>query len=154
MGGFQMPEPPTPGPFAHGLSHNEGTIPGIGVAMTLDGSDQGEQRPSIPGLPPGQPPLPPGPHPSLLGQQQQYQQMPQQQHTQFHRPPPPNMPQLQPPAHMLSHSQGSRPTLPQLPPMGGPSMPSPVNPPLPPMPHPTVLFTDTLMIERITVYLT
>ncbi|ONM34535.1 Flowering time control protein FY [Zea mays] len=148
MGGFQMPEPPiTPGPFAPGLSRNEGTIPGIGVAMTLagqsfDGSD-GEQRPSIPGLPPGQPPLPPGPHPSLLGQQQQYQQIPQQQHPQFSQPPPPNMPQLQAPAHMLSHSQGSRPTLPQLPPMGGPSVPSQVNPPLPPMPHPTVLFIDT-----------
>ncbi|PWZ31457.1 hypothetical protein Zm00014a_020726 [Zea mays] len=144
MGGFQMPEPPiTPGPFAPGLSRNEGTIPGIGVAMTLagqsfDGSD-GEQRPSIPGLPPGQPPLPPGPHPSLLGQQQQYQQIPQQQHPQFSQPPPPNMPQLQAPAHMLSHSQGSRPTLPQLPPMGGPSVPSQVNPPLPPMPHPTAM---------------
>jgi polyadenylation factor subunit 2 len=56
------------------------------------------------------------------------------------------MPQLQPPAHMLSHSQGSRPTLPQLPPMGGPSVPSQVNPPLPPMPHPTVLFTDTFIM--------
>ncbi|KAL6613805.1 hypothetical protein ACP70R_036075 [Stipagrostis hirtigluma subsp. patula] len=152
VGGFQMPEPPTtPGPFAAGLSRNEGTIPGIGVAMSLagqslDGSDQGEQRPSIPGLPHGQPPLPPGPHPSLLaaGQQQQYQHMPQQQHPQFaqqlpSRPPPPNMPQLQPPAHMLPHPQGSRPPLTQLTPMGGPSMASPVNPPLPPMPHPTAM---------------
>uniref|UniRef100_A0A0E0JTN3 Uncharacterized protein n=1 Tax=Oryza punctata TaxID=4537 RepID=A0A0E0JTN3_ORYPU len=138
MGGFQMPEPSTtPGPFNTGLSRNEGTIPGIGVAMPLDGSDHGEQRPSIPGLPPGQPPLPPGPHPSLLagGQQQQYQQM-QQQHPQFPRPPPPNMPQLQPPAHMLPHVQGSRPPLPQLPSMPGPS---PVNPPLPPMPHPMAM---------------
>lgn len=132
--GFQMPEPPIPGPFAS-------TIPGIGVAMHLDGSDHGEQRPSIPGLPPGPPPLPPGPHPSLLpsGQHQHYQQMPQQQHSQF-RPPPPNMPQLQPPGHMLAHQQGPRPPLPQLPSMPG-SMPgpSPVNPPLPPMPHPMAM---------------
>ncbi|TVU36843.1 hypothetical protein EJB05_18795 [Eragrostis curvula] len=134
MGGFQ-PEPP-----------NTSGIPGVGAAMSFDGSDQGEQRPQIPGLPPGPPPLPPGPHPSLLaaGQQQQYQQMPQQQHHQFpqqlnSRPPPPNMPQLQPPAHMLPHPQGSRPPLTQLPAMGGPSMPSPVNPPLPPMPHPTAM---------------
>lgn len=129
-GRFQMPEQ-TPGPFA-------GTIPGIGVAMHLDGSDHGEQRPSIPGLPPGPPPLPPGPHPSLLptGQQQHYQQMPQQQHSQF-RPPPPNMP---PPAHMLQHQQGPRSSLPQLSSMPG-SMPgpSPVNPPLPPMPHPMAM---------------
>uniref|UniRef100_A0A0D9VA94 Uncharacterized protein n=1 Tax=Leersia perrieri TaxID=77586 RepID=A0A0D9VA94_9ORYZ len=142
MGGFQIPESAmTPGPFNTGLSRNEGTIPGIGVAMSLDGSDHGEQRPSIPGLPPGPPPLPPGPHPSLLagGQQQQYQQI-QQQHPQFpqqltSRPPPPNMPQLQPP-HMLPHAQGSRPPLPQLPSMPGPS---PVNPPLPPMPHPMAM---------------
>jgi polyadenylation factor subunit 2 len=137
-----MPEPPiTSVPFAAGLSRNESTIPGVGAAMPLagqsfDGSDQGEQRPSNPGLPPGQPPLPPGPHPFLLaaGQQQQYQQMPQQQHPQFpQRPPPPNMPPFQPPAHMAPRPQGSRPPITQLPSMGGP-----VNPPLPPMPHPAV----------------
>ncbi|RWW19762.1 hypothetical protein GW17_00016153 [Ensete ventricosum] len=34
--GFSSSEPPpTPGPFAVGLSRNEGTIPGIGVAMPL-----------------------------------------------------------------------------------------------------------------------
>jgi polyadenylation factor subunit 2 len=57
------------------------------------------------------------------------------------------MPQLQPPAHMLPHQQGPRPSLPQLPSMPG-SMPgpSPVNPPLPPMPHPMVLFTNTLSV--------
>ncbi|KAK1669919.1 hypothetical protein QYE76_058078 [Lolium multiflorum] len=117
-GGFQMPEP-TPGPFG-------GAIPGIDA----------QSIPGLPGLPPGPPPLPPGPHPSLLstGQQQHYQQMPQQQH-QF-RPPPPNMPQLQPPAHMLPHQQGPRPSLPQLPSMPGQS---PVNPPLPPMPHPMAM---------------
>jgi len=116
MGGFQMSEP-SPGPFS-------GAIPGIDA----------QSIPGLPGLPPGPPPLPPGPHPSLLstGQQQHYQQMPQQQHSQF-RPPPPNMP---PPAHMLPHQQGLRPSLPQLPSMPGPS---PVNPPLPPMPHPMAM---------------
>ncbi|XP_020268609.1 flowering time control protein FY, partial [Asparagus officinalis] len=132
MSGFPVPEPPpTPGPFAPGLSRNEGNIPGIGVAMplsaqSLDGSDQGEQRPAIPGLlPPGAPPLPPGPHPSLLasGQQQAYQQYQPQQHQQQQQPssfpqqvvqlplPPSNMNQMQPPPHLqlLPHPHMPRP---------------------------------------------
>lgn len=132
MSGFPVSEPPpTPGPFAPGLSRNEGTIPGIGVAMplsaqSLDGSDQGEQRPAIPGLlPPGAPPLPPGPHPSLLasGQQQAYQQYQPQQHQQQQQPPsfpqqvvqlplpPSNMNQMQPPPHLqlLPHPHMPRP---------------------------------------------
>ncbi|KAL0397631.1 UNVERIFIED_CONTAM: Flowering time control protein FY [Sesamum calycinum] len=70
---FQVPEAPTtPGPFGAGLARNEGTIPGIGVAMplaipSLDSSAQGDQKPPISGsMPLGAPPLPPGPHPSLL----------------------------------------------------------------------------------------
>ncbi|XP_072997758.1 flowering time control protein FY [Typha latifolia] len=170
MGGFAFPEPPpTPGPFAAGLSRNEGTIPGIGVAMPLsvqplDGSDQGEQRQTIPGiLPPGQPPLPPGPHPSLLAsvQQQSYQQIPQQfstpqQHPSFSQqmlslPLPPNLTQLQPPSHMalLPHPPGPRPPPPQLPNLGLSSsipsmpgsmpMPSSMAPTLPPLPNPMVM---------------
>jgi hypothetical protein len=59
------------------------------------------------------------------------------------------MPQLQPPAHVLPHQQGHRPSLSQLPSMPG-SMPgpSPVNPALQSMAHPMVLFTDTLSIFR------
>ncbi|KAF2322503.1 hypothetical protein GH714_017349 [Hevea brasiliensis] len=35
-GNFPLPEPPTtPGPFAVGLTRNEGTIPGVGAAMPL-----------------------------------------------------------------------------------------------------------------------
>ncbi|KAG1338518.1 putative Flowering time control protein FY [Cocos nucifera] len=147
--GFPVPEPPpTPGPFAVGLSRNEGTIPGIGIAMpltvpSLDGSDQ-EQRQSIPGiLPSGAPPLPPGPHPSLLasGQQQAFQQIPQQvppqqqQHMTFSQQmvslplPPPNLAQLQPPSHLplLQHPHGPRPPHLQLPPLGiSPTIPSSV----------------------------
>lgn len=138
--------PPTPGPFAPGLTRNEGTIPGVGVAMplSLDASTQGEQQqPHALSMPLGAPPLPPGPHPSLLGanQQQQYQQNPQQipqQHHQQHQGhpqqmapmpmPPPNMPQLQPPSHLplLPHPHLHRPP-PQMPPLGMPpgSMPMP-----------------------------
>lgn len=156
VSGFPVPEPPpTPGPFAAGLSRNEGTIPGIGVAMplsvpSLDGSDQGQQRQPIPGiLPSGAPPLPPGPHPSLLasGQQQAFQQISQQaapqqqQHMPFSQQlvslplPPPNLPQLQPPSHLplLQHPHGPRPP-PQLQPLGiSPSIPSsmPSSMPLP-----------------------
>ncbi|KAK9154693.1 hypothetical protein Sjap_002173 [Stephania japonica] len=133
---FSIPEPPTtPGPFSGGLTRNEGTIPGIGVAMplSLDASDQGEQRPPLAAsMPIGAPPLPPGPHPSLLASgQQTYQQIPQQmpphqqphvhpQQMSFPRPPP-NMPPLQPP-HLphLPHPHMPRPP-PQLPPVGMPS---------------------------------
>ncbi|KAJ6831487.1 flowering time control protein FY [Iris pallida] len=148
MSGFPISEsPPTPGAFAVGLSRNEGTIPGIGVAMplsvqSLDGSDQGEQRQQIPGiLPSGAPPLPPGPHPSLLasGQQQTYQQMPQQvlppqqpqhQHSPFPQQMsqmllPPNLPQLQPHLPLLSHPHLPRPPS-QISPLGMPgSLPMP-----------------------------
>ncbi|XP_058080150.1 flowering time control protein FY isoform X2 [Magnolia sinica] len=133
-GGFPLPEAPTtPGPFAAGLTRNEGTIPGVGIAMPLslssfDTSDQGEQRQQIPGtLPIGAPPLPPGPHPSVLAAsgQQVYQQIPQQFQPQQQQPahpqqmvslplPPPNMVQLQPPSHLplLPHPHLSRPPLP------------------------------------------
>nr|QRV61470.1 FY [Mangifera indica] len=161
-GNFAIPEaPPTPGPFAPGLTRNEGTIPGIGVAMpltipTFDSSAQGEQKqPFGVSMPLGAPPLPPGPHPSLLAanqQQQGYQQNPQQQIPQHQGHPqqmpplpmqPPNMPQLQPPSHMplLPHPHLSRPP-PQMPQLGMPSqIPSsmPVSLPLPsshPMPGP------------------
>ncbi|KAJ0045277.1 hypothetical protein Pint_05297 [Pistacia integerrima] len=141
-GNFAVPEAPTtPGPFAPGLTRNDGTIPGIGVAMPLtipafDSSAQGEQKQPLPvSMPLGAPPLPPGPHPSLLAanqQQQGYQQNPQQQMPQQHQghphqmPPmpmqPPNMPQLQPPSHMplLPHPHISRPP-PQMPQHGMPS---------------------------------
>ncbi|KAI3802344.1 hypothetical protein L1987_30475 [Smallanthus sonchifolius] len=110
---FMGPEPPsTPGPFA-GLNGNEGTIPGIGVAMSLslDTSTQGDQKPPISSsMPLGTPPLPPGPHPSLF-QQQAY---PQQRHQHMQ---PPNMQQLQHQAHMplLPHPHLPRPPL-QVPP--------------------------------------
>ncbi|RZC87224.1 hypothetical protein C5167_007856 [Papaver somniferum] len=143
--------PSTPGPFATALPRNEGTIPGIGVAMPLsiDTSDQGEQQQqSFPvSMPGGAPPLPPGPHPSLLAPAQSYQQfshhMPPQQQQQ-HQPyqqqmpslqvPPSNISQMQPPPSHLSllpHSHLSRP-----PPMAG-SLPMPSlsnSPQLPPTP--------------------
>lgn len=154
-GNFPVPETPTtPGPFAAGLTRNEGTIPGVGVAMpltipSLDTSAQGEQKQPLPvSIPLGAPPLPPGPHPSLLAanQQQAYQQNPPQmpQHHQAlpqQMPPlplqPPNMSQLQPPSHLplLPHPHLPRP--PQLPPMGMPSnIPSsmPGSLPMPSMP--------------------
>lgn len=140
-GNFPVPETPTtPGPFGGGLSRNDGTIPGVGVAMplsipSLDFSSQGEQKQPLGSMPVGAPPLPPGPHPSLLAvnQQQPYQQNPQQiQQQQQHQPfpqqmaplpmPPPNMPQLQPPSHLplLPHPHLPRPP-PQLPPLNMPS---------------------------------
>lgn len=115
---FPGPEPPTPGPFPPGLTRNEGTIPGIGVAMPLS-LDTSAPPPS------GPPPLPPGPHPSLVNQQQTYQQNPQQMQ---HHPqqmntmpmPPQNFPQLQPPSHLptLQHPHFPRP--PQLQPLSMP----------------------------------
>ncbi|XP_022010247.1 flowering time control protein FY isoform X1 [Helianthus annuus] len=97
MGG---PEPPTtPGAFAAGLSRNEGTIPGIGVAMPLSSdscTQGGDQKPPISSSMP--PPLPPGPHPSLFQQQQAAypQQPPNMQHMPLHLPRPPlhNMPPM------------------------------------------------------------
>ncbi|XP_059649254.1 flowering time control protein FY isoform X2 [Cornus florida] len=145
-GNFPGPETPTtPGPFAAGLTRNEGTIPGVGVAMplsipSLDSSAQGEQKPFLQvSMPSGAPPLPPGPHPSLLvaNQQQAYQQnaqQVQQQHQALPQQmssmplPPQNLPQLQPPSHLplLPHPHLPRPP-PQLPPHGMPSsMPSSV----------------------------
>uniref|UniRef100_A0A2N9H2U1 Anaphase-promoting complex subunit 4 WD40 domain-containing protein n=2 Tax=Fagus sylvatica TaxID=28930 RepID=A0A2N9H2U1_FAGSY len=143
-GNFPIPEgPTTPGPFPPGLTRNEGTIPGVGVAMPLsisshDASAQGEQKQSLPvSMPLGAPPLPPGPHPSLLAanQQQAYHQNQQQisqQHPHQHQAlpqqmaplpmPPPNMGQLQPPSHLplLPHPHLSRPP-PQMSPHGMPS---------------------------------
>ncbi|XP_010557860.1 PREDICTED: flowering time control protein FY-like [Tarenaya hassleriana] len=139
-GNFQAPElPQTPGAFVPGLTRNEGTIPGIGVAMPFDASSQGEHKQPIPGLMPlGAPPLPPGPHPSLRasGPQQGYQQnsQPMQQQQQMPPLPPSNMPQLQPPpSHipLLSHPHLPRPP-PQMPPHG---MPSPMPPSSMPMSH-------------------
>ncbi|KAK3006361.1 hypothetical protein RJ639_016614 [Escallonia herrerae] len=120
--------PPTPGPFATGFTRNDGTIPGVGVAMplsisSLDSSVQGEQKPPIStSAPLGAPPLPPGPHPSLFvaNQQHAYQQNAQQgqQHHQSHQQqmtslplPPPNLSQLQHPSHLpqLQTSQFPRP---------------------------------------------
>lgn len=82
-----MPEGPnTPGPFGIGLSRNDGTIPGVGMAMplSLDSSDQsGEQRQPLVGVPP----LPPGLPPPI--QQQIYQQgiaQQQQQQQQYGAP--------------------------------------------------------------------
>ncbi|PON60046.1 Guanine nucleotide-binding protein, beta subunit [Parasponia andersonii] len=146
-GNFPISEvPTTPGPFPPGLTRNEGTIPGVGVAMplsipSLDTSAQGDQKHHPISMPLGAPPLPPGPHPSLIAanQQQPYQQnpqhIPQQQHQQHHQglpqqmppmPMPPNMQQLQPPSHipLLPHPHLSRPP-PHMPPHGMPStMPS------------------------------
>ncbi|KAK2988287.1 hypothetical protein RJ640_017504 [Escallonia rubra] len=120
--------PPTPGPFATGFTRNDGTIPGVGVAMplsisSLDSSVLGEQKPPIStSAPLGAPPLPPGPHPSLFvaNQQHAYQQNAQQgqQHHQSHQQqmtslplPPPNLSQLQHPSHLpqLQTSQFPRP---------------------------------------------
>lgn len=123
--------PTTPGPFVPGLNRNEGTIPGVGVAMPLSipslDMPQGEQKQPHP-VSMGAPPLPPGPHPSLLNanQQQQYQQNPQQMPPQHQHqglpqqmgplPMPPNMPQLQHPSHspMVPHQHLPRPP-PQMP---------------------------------------
>ena len=138
-GNFPVSEgPTTPGPFPPGLTRNEGTIPGVGVAMplsipSLDPSAQGDQKHHPISMPLGAPPLPPGPHPSLMAanQQQSYQQNPQhipQQHQQHHQalpqkmppmPMPPNMQQLQPPSHLplLPHPHLTRPP-PQMPPHG------------------------------------
>jgi polyadenylation factor subunit 2 len=145
MGGFAPPEaaPPTPGSFVPGLSRSDGTIPGIGVAMALDGSDQ-----VIPGLvSSAQPPLPPGTHPSLLAsnQQQQQQQYPQggQQQQQQQLPGMPMVPQMQP-SQMpmgLAHPHGPHTPFGQMPPMGAAGVPPqmlPTNPPLPSMPNPMV----------------
>lgn len=130
--------PTTPGPFAAGMMRNDGTIPGIGVAMplsipSLDSSAQGDQKPSMSvSMPLGAPPLPPGPHPSLLAgnQQQSYQQ--NTQHVQQHHSlpqqisslplPPPNMTQLQPSGHqpLLTHPHLPRPPS-QLQPLNMPS---------------------------------
>ncbi|KAG0453436.1 hypothetical protein HPP92_024740 [Vanilla planifolia] len=182
MSGYPMADaPPTPGAFAAGLARNEGTIPGIGVAVplsvqSLDGSEQ-EQRPQIPGIPPGgAPPLPPGPHPSLLaaGQQQAYQQVAQQvPQQQQHHPlfpqqmvslplAPPNMNQLQPPAHipLLPHPHLPRPPPPQIQPLGLPSnipssmpgsmpMPSSMAPSMP-MPLPNPMGSANQMISPMT----
>lgn len=149
MGNFPASDgPTTPGPFAAGLNRNEGTIPGVGVAMplsvpSLDMSAQGDQKQHHPvSMPLGAPPLPPGPHPSLITAKQQpsYQQNPQhipqqqqqQQHQQHHQGlpqqmpplpmPPSNMQQLQPPSHLplLPHPHLPRPPL-QMPPLGMPS---------------------------------
>lgn len=106
---------------------------------SFDPSAQGEQRPP--------PPLPPGPHPSLLNQQQPYQQQnPQQiQHHQQHPQqmnslplPPTNLPQLQPPSHlsMLSHPHLPR-NPPQLAPLGMPSSMPGSMPTSLPMPMPS-----------------
>ncbi|KAL6129403.1 hypothetical protein ACLB2K_072754 [Fragaria x ananassa] len=139
MGGnFPHDGPPTPGPFTPGGTRNEGTIPGVGVAMplaipSLDSSIQGEQQqPHAHSMPLGAPPLPPGPHPSLLAanQQQPYHQNAQQQHQQHQGHPqqmpplpmpPPNMSQLQSPSHLplLPHPHLRPP--PQMPPLGMPS---------------------------------
>ncbi|KAG4960065.1 hypothetical protein JHK87_036698 [Glycine soja] len=113
-GNFPIAEgPTTPGPFAPGLTRNEGTIPGVGVAMPLSipslDMPQGEQKQPHP-VSMGAPPLPPGPHPSLINanQQQPYQQNPQQMPQHQHQalpqqmgslPMPPNMQQLQHPSH-------------------------------------------------------
>lgn len=146
-GHFVMPEgPTTPGPFPPGLmTRNEGTIPGVGVAMPLsipsfDGS-QGEQKQPHPGSL-GAPPLPPGPHPSLLNpnQQQPFQQNPQQipqhqQQLQQHMGPlpmPPNMPQIQHSSHssMVPHQHLPRPP-PQMPHGMPGSLPVPTSHPMP-----------------------
>ncbi|XP_025684473.2 flowering time control protein FY isoform X1 [Arachis hypogaea] len=132
-GNFPVPEgPTTPGPFAPGLTRNEGTIPGVGVAMPLAipslDTPQGDQQSHPVSM--GAPPLPPGPHPSLLAsnQQQPYQQNPQQMPQHQHQGMPhqmgpipmhPNMPQLQHPSHspMLPHPHMPRPPS-QMPPLG------------------------------------
>ncbi|KAL9691007.1 hypothetical protein QQ045_011424 [Rhodiola kirilowii] len=104
---FPVPEAPTNmGQIPPGLARNDGTIPGIGVAMPLshDTMGQPDQRQGLfPQMPLGAPPLPPGPRPPLLSsnQQQAYQQNPPQHQGNLQQMPPPNMQQLQPPPHML-----------------------------------------------------
>lgn len=154
MGGnFAMPDgPTTPGPYPPGLTRNEGTIPGVGVAMPLSipslDAPQGEQKQPNPGSM-GAPPLPPGPHPSLLttNQQQPFQQnlqqIPQHQHQALpHQmgslPMPPNMQQLQHPSHspLVPHQHLPRP--PHQMQLGMPgSLPVPTSHPMP-MPGPMV----------------
>ncbi|KAJ1695724.1 hypothetical protein LUZ63_012422 [Rhynchospora breviuscula] len=161
MGGFAPPDaaPPTPGAFVPGLSRSDGTIPGIGVAMTLDGSDQ-----AIPGLvSSAPPPLPPGPHPSLLAsnpqqQQQQFpqggQQQQQQQQQQLPGMPmvPQNLTQLQPGQMpmLITHPHGPHSPFGQMPPIGAPGGPPqmpPGNPPLPPMPNPMLQGSGNQMLQ-------
>ncbi|CAI9102749.1 OLC1v1001068C1 [Oldenlandia corymbosa var. corymbosa] len=133
--------PTTPGPFGAGLTRNEGTIPGIGVAMPfsiqlLDSSTQGDQKPSMSvSMPLSAPPLPPGPHPSLVSSNQPYQQNAQQvqQHQPMgqqmslpsahqpllphpHLPRPPSQMQPNTPSSIPSSMQGTLPPVP----MGGP----------------------------------
>lgn len=165
-GNFVVPDgPTTPGQFPPGLARNEGTIPGIGVAMPLsDTAAMGEHKqPHQISLPVGAPPLPPGPHPSLLAANQQHsfqqspqqfmqqQQQQQQQQSQHHQTQqmapvpmqPQNLPQLQPPSHfpLLPHPNLPRP--PQMPALNMPSQPGslpssgPASVPLP-MPGPMV----------------
>lgn len=125
----------TPGPFAAGLTRNDGTIPGIGLAMPLsiDPSVQGDQKPTVAvSMPPGAPPLPPGPHPSLLvaNQQQAFQSNLQQVQQHQSIPlqmsslpvPPPNMPPMQSSAHqpLLPHPHLPHPRA-QLQPLNMPS---------------------------------
>lgn len=138
-GPFQVPElSTTPGPFGPGPARNEGTIPGIGVAMPLsvplDSSNQGEQKPPMTGSLP--PPLPPGPHPSyrMSNQQQLYQQNPQHQSIPQQMQFPPNMPQMQPPPH-LQHPHLPRPPQQMQPLNMGSNVPSsmPGPGPMPPM---------------------
>ncbi|XP_023548971.1 flowering time control protein FY-like isoform X1 [Cucurbita pepo subsp. pepo] len=155
-GNFAVPDGPTsPGPFPPGLARNEGTIPGIGVAMPLsDTGVMGERKqPHQISMPIGAPPLPPGPHPSLLAANQQhpFQQNPQQfmqqqqqQQSQHHQTPqmaplpmqPQNLPQLQPPSHfpLLPHPNLPRP--PQMPTMNMPSQPGSMPSSGPAMPGP------------------
>ncbi|GAA0172788.1 RNA processing factor [Lithospermum erythrorhizon] len=132
---FPGVESSNPGPFGSGLTRNEGMIPGIGVSMpsipSLDSVNQGDQKLPMQGsVPFGAPPLPPGPHPSLVGvnQQQSYQQPVQQ--VQQHQPlaprvlplASPNMQNMQPPSQlpMLQHLHFQRPP----PQMQLPNMPS------------------------------
>uniref|UniRef100_A0A1J3GIT2 Flowering time control protein FY n=1 Tax=Noccaea caerulescens TaxID=107243 RepID=A0A1J3GIT2_NOCCA len=105
--------------FVPGLTRNEGTIPGIGIAMPFDASSQGEHKQP---LPLGPPPLPPGPHPSLIGssQQQGYQQQHHQGRPQ-QMPPMANMPhhlQLPQSSHMPLHPHPHHPRPMQMPPQG------------------------------------
>lgn len=144
VGGFFAADPPsTPGPFS--AARNEGTIPGIGAAMPLsmpsiDGSDPGERQPFPSVMPSNAPPLPPGPHPSLLGSNQQphfqvtsHQQQQQAYPQQMMPLHPQNMPQIQP--HMQHHPLHLR----QRPPPQG-SMPLPPSS-LPQTPNLMVFFT-------------
>ena len=166
-GNFAVPDGPTsPGPFPPGLARNEGTIPGIGVAMPLsDTGVMGERKqPHQISMPIGAPPLPPGPHPSLLAANQQhpFQQNPQQfmqqqqqQQSQHHQTPqmaplpmqPQNLPQLQPPSHfpLLPHPNLPRP--PQMPTMNMPSQPGSMPSSGPAMPGPMVCYFATYSLH-------